>query len=221
MRLKSSLFSLSAALLFSALWSAPALGDSINTDRSCGSSAAYFIGETVQIKFFVGWAFWFQRIRVTVYDAQGNLVLEVSAILPPFVNGGGTRYINLYDSRPRGQWQATLSVNWGYGSSYDSCSFFVADAALAPPSSPQRFINKGESHLYRLSTNPGTSYTATLICNFGNDFDLYLLDRNLNEIRSSAAYGCPDAIFFTASDSVYYLKVVAASGSDWYQLRVF
>lgn len=221
MRLRSSVVVLLAALLFPVLWSVPAFADWIRTDRGCDSSAAYSIGETVQIDFFVGWAFWFQSVRVTVYDPQGNPVLEVSATLLPLVNGRWTRYINLHDGRPRGQWRANLSVNWGFGRSYDSCTFYVADTALAPPSYPQRSINKGESHLYRLNTIPGRSYTATLICSFGNDFDLYLSDRSLRRVSSSTAYGCPDTIFFTATDSIYYLRVVAASGSGWYQLRIF
>lgn len=222
MKPKYFLLSLLAALLFSTLWSLPALADGVNTDRSCGSSAVFFTGETVAITFWVNWTFWFQSWSLTVYDASGDTITSRSGtLLPLFGIPPETIHVSASSSRPRGQWSAVLRVSWGLGSGRHTCSFTVADESFSSPNSRTRFINKGESHLYRLSTNPGTSYTATLICNFGNDFDLYLLDRNLSQIRSSTAYGCPDAIFFTASDSVYYLKVVAASGSDWYQLQVF
>jgi hypothetical protein len=215
------LLSLSVVLLFSVLWSLPALADGVTTDRSCGSSAVFFTGETVSITFWINWTIWFQSWSLTVYDAQGNTITNRSGTILPFFGIRQTIYVSAGSSRPRGGWYAVLRVSWGFGSGRHTCDFTVADESLSAPSSPTRFINKGQSHLYRLWTNSGTSYTATLICNWGNDFDLYLLDRNLNTIRSSTAPGCPDAIFFTASDSVYYLKVVAASGSDWYQLKVF
>jgi hypothetical protein len=139
----------------------------------------------------------------------------------PFFGTRQTIYVLASSSRPRGQRSAVLRVSWGFGSGRHTCNFTVADESLSAPGSPTRSINKGESHLYRLNTNSGRSYTATLLCTLGNDFDLLLLDRSLNTIRSSTAMGCPDAIFFTASDSVYYLKVVAASGSGWYQLQIF
>lgn len=221
MRLKSSLFSLLAVLLFSALWSVSALADGVNTNRGCGSSTVFFTGESVAITFWVNWTIWFQSWSLSVYDAQGNTITSRSGTLLPFFGTRQQIYVSASSSRPRGGWRAVLRVNWGYGSGRDTCDFTVADESLSAPSSPTRFINKGESHLYRLSTSSGTSYTATLPCTFGNDFDLYLLDRYLNTVRSSTAMGCPDAIFFTATDSLYYLKVVAASGSGWYQLRVF
>lgn len=193
----------------------------VETDRGCGSEAVYFTGETVQIDFFVEWMIWFQRVTMTVYDAQGNEVLRATGLLPPFLNGRGTRFLRLDDLRPRGRWRAVLYVNWGFGSHRLTCDFTVADAALSPPDSPTRFLQKGQSHLWQLQTVPGISYTAVLFCDAGNDFDLFLLDRNLNPIRSSVAFGCPDVITFTATDSSYYLRVVAASGSGWYGLRVF
>jgi len=221
MKLKSLFFSPLAVLLVVAFWSLPALADGVTTDRSCGSSAVYFTGETVVITFWVNWAIWFQSWSLTVYDAYGSTITSRSGTLLPFFGTRQTIYVSASSSRPRGQWSAVLRVNWGLGSGRDTCSFTVADESLSSPTSPTRSINKGESHLYRLNTNSGTSYTATLLCTFGNDFDLFLLDRNLNTIRSSTAVGCPDAIFFTAADSIYYLKVVAASGSGWYQLQVF
>ncbi len=207
------------ALLGIAFIGLPALADaSVGTDRGCGSSAVFFSGETVAVRFHVGWIAWFQNWSLTVYDAEDNVVTRRSGTLLPFFSVNRTIFVGLDDGRPRGEWRAVVWSGW-WGR--DTCRFTVADASLSPPDSPVRFLNKGESHLWQLRTAPGVSYTAVLACDSGNDFDLFLLDRNLNEIQSSIAVGCPDVITFTASDSIYYLRVYAASGSGFYGLQVF
>jgi len=219
MRLKGFGLLLLAVFLFSALWNVPAWANvSVGTDRGCGSPAVYFSGETVRVDLFVGWIVWFQNWSLTVYDADGNIVTRRSGTLLPFFYIDSSIFVRLDPGRPTGRWRAVVwSGFWGRA----TCSFVVADASLLPPSSPSRFISKGESHLWQLQVVPGISYTAVLFCDPGNDFDLFLLDRNLNTIQSSVAVGCPDVITFTASDSIYYLRVFAASGSGFYGLQVF
>jgi hypothetical protein len=219
MSLKRILGVVLAVGLLVALFGLPALAHaSVSTDRSCGSSAVFFSGETARIDVFVGWIAWFQDWSLTVSDSDGNIVTRRSGTLLPFFYLDDSIFVSLASGRPSGRWRAVVwSSFWGRA----ACEFVVADSSLLPPDSPTRFLAKGESHLWQLQTVPGVSYTAVLLCDSGNDFDLFLLDRNLNRIQSSAAFGCPDIITFTATDSIYYLRVFAASGTGFYGLQVF
>lgn len=211
---------LAIVLVGSTIWSLPALAShSVATDRGCGTDVTFYLGETVQINYYIPSTWWLlgQNWSLTVYDGSGNEVTRWTGWLPPFFYRRSSIYPTVTSNYNQGSWQAVLWTSW-YGTT--DCTFTTANLrASSTGTTDSYYLSSGQSHLHRLELSSGYNYTVTVVCG-GADFDLYLYNRSMQQVDSQTGSGCTESISFYASDWLYFVRVKAYSGGAWYRLWV-